>query len=183
MCASEDFDRPDRVIEVERKITFFENLVRTIVLLVSISSLVVSYFIYTTCNKNFEALNFLLVANNSTDYSILEYEQRTFHYAAGHDYKTPVFFCPECYLIADLVKRREEIYNEMIELSEFVKNNPDSPLIEEKNDKIEQLSIEEQQITKHIYRSDDNHKQKIKSKKIEEKKPIINDGKSTLAEK
>lgn len=43
----------------------------------------------------------LLARQSDTAYIILQMQTRTYHHVAGHDPKTPINGCPECYEIID----------------------------------------------------------------------------------
>ncbi len=85
--------------------------------------------------------------------------QRVTHYVSGHDFRQPTDFCPECALLFEINKRKEEVNQRTIILAEEQEELKQSGLkdskeYKDKTDEINRLTIEAGLINKHLYSAD-----------------------------
>lgn len=85
--------------------------------------------------------------------------QRVGHYISGHDFRHPTDFCPECGMLFELNKRKNEIDQRIINLSEEQEELKQSGLqdskeFKDKTEEINRLTIERGLVDKHLYSSD-----------------------------
>ena len=111
-------------------------------------------------HEEIDAIYELISAGNSTKFAIMDTERRIFHYIAGHDIRKHFENgCPECGLIEQLSVRKKELYDEITALNDYVVEHPDDPNNAEKNKKINELTIEENYVTRYIMGSQDRAKE------------------------
>ena len=105
---------------------------------------------------------------NHTTYTMMDTEFRIMHYIEGHDFNHPVMSCPECGMVKELEKRKLEVSEEIVKLSEFIANNPNDPTVAEKTILVNELEIESNFVTRYIASSTNRAKQlgKIMYKRI-----------------
>lgn len=122
--------------------------------------------------EDIDAIYELIAANNNTQHVILDNQGRLMHYIAGHDFEHFVNGCPECGLLEQLSIRKQELYDEITELTEFVMKHPDDASAADKTKLLNELQIESSFVTRYIASSQDRAKQlgKIMMKRLSEKK-------------
>lgn len=108
-----------------------------------------------------EAIYGLINSGNGTSYSIMDYQQRCYHYIAGHDFRHPVLGCPECGLIGQLEKRKNVLYSETVRISEsLTASGEDNGPIRDRDEHdrlVERLSAiqaELNEVEQHVHTSD-----------------------------
>ena len=122
-------------------------------------------------NEEIDAIYGLIESGNNTKFTIMDTQFRIYHYIGGHDIRDHfVQGCPECGLIEQLSIRKKEINDEIVQLSEYVANHLDDPHNAEKNQKINELTIESTHVVKYIMGSQDRAKElgKIMYKRIKD---------------
>jgi len=75
--------------------------------------------------EDIDAIYKLISDGHTTAYVTMDTEARIYHYIAGHDFRNPILNCPECGLIKELEKRKNELYNETVRIGHILA--PDEP--------------------------------------------------------
>lgn len=101
----------------------------------------------------------LMARQNEQIHQIHGDYQRVCHYISGHDFRHPTDFCPECGLLFDLNKRKDEVNTRVINLAEEQEELTQSGLKDSKEfkdniEEINRLTIEHGLLNKHLYSAD-----------------------------